>query len=266
MHGAFDHLAGPGIQRFDDDALVAALRADPGLASRGLRRWLANALDDEVRKAYWTYLKVAARLGWPKRPTFELEYIENTAEYYRRAAAANAVPTPLPVASRVLVLAWHHPSAPQLMAGVAEGRVLTLIAQRAQWMTALMGEGNTLSFRAPGSGIRLLRGFREGRAIACMIDFCYAESAHVEGPFLGFRVRTPMGVLSLASRFDYRLMLIGYQDGVPVVADEMDAGGQPVDALADWANRGLQRQIEADPAAWLLWPTLDRRACDLAYD
>lgn len=266
VHAAFDHIAQAATQRFDDDALIAALRADPELASRGLRRWLAAALDDEVRKAHWTYRKVASRLGWPKRPTFESEYIENSADYYRCAASVSATAASLPMAPRELWLAWHHPAAPRLMAGVADAGVLTLIAQRADWMLALMGERNTLSFRAPGSGIRLLRAFREGRAVACMIDFCYPESACAEGPFLGFRVRTPIGVLALASRFGYRLTLIGYRGGTPTIAARVDATGRLVDELVDWANHGLQQQIAADPAAWLLWPTLDRRACDLDYD
>lgn len=262
-------LAVPGWRPdmpLDDDALVAHLRARAEPTScHALANWLAGPLEHETRKAYWSYAQAAQRLGWRVRPTFSAHYLQRQAEYYLSAAYARPAAPAFAVPPATLILTWHHPAAPVLMAGVRATGVLTLIAQRAEWMGVLMGEGNLLAFRDAGSSMRLLRAFRQQRVVSCMIDFCYDDTAYVEGPFLGHRARTPRGVFALAERFGYVVWLVSFADHRPYVAARFAAGTHGVAALVAQVNALLEAEIRSDPPAWLLWPALDRRVTDFDY-
>jgi hypothetical protein len=255
---------------FDEDDLVAALKKMsclPHVASR-LRRWLMTPMDREMRKAYWAYVKAAERLNMPHRATFELEYLESWVDYYLHAATVVASDSTITNSAkeRTIFLTWHHPEAPLLMAKIKSLGALTLIAQEAHWMLELMGSGNTLLFRNPSSSISLLKAFRKGRSIACMIDYCYDETVNVKAPFLGYQASTPSGLLILASRFGYQIDFVSYKNkGIFKVAST-HASNRTSQDLAAWINTHLEHEIIAEPARWLLWPSVDRRWRDVQYD
>ncbi|ANP90593.1 hypothetical protein BA011_32315 (plasmid) [Rhizobium leguminosarum] len=216
-------------------------------------------MDAEMRQAFWVYTQVCRRLEMPIRKTFETEYLNSWAEYYFYAAGAKRCSGSNDFPPKRIYLAWHQPEAPRLMAWIARLGALTLLAQQARWMVDLMGEGNTLLFRSRGSLARLMRSLKGGQPVACMFDYCYAETASVDAMFLGFSSRTPSGLLTLAARFGYELVLVSYLDGDARIVATVDAAGQPPKELASLINHHLQQQILRDPSRWLLWPSLNSR-------
>ncbi|MDO9048871.1 MAG: hypothetical protein Q7U66_14220 [Methylobacter sp.] len=255
---------------FDEDDLVAALKnmsCAPHMVSR-LRRWLIPHMDREMHKAYWAYVKAAERLNMPYRATFELEYLESWADYYLHAATAVAsdASTLDGAKERTILLTWHHPEAPLLMAKIQSLGALTLIAQEARWMLELMGAGNTLLFRNPSSGISLLKAFRKGQTIACMMDYCYDETVNVKIPFLGYQAATPAGLLMLASRFGYQIDFISYKNNSACIIASTHARNRTAEDLAVWINALLEHEIIAEPTRWLLWPSVDRRWRGVQYE
>ncbi len=256
---------------FDEDDLVATLKnmpSEPYVINR-LSRWLMVSMNDEIRKAYWAYGKAAERLNLPQRFTFELEYLTSWSEYYLHAATSVASDTTTvldSVKEHTILATWHHPEAPLLMSEIKRIGALTLIAQEARWMVDLMGASNTLLFRDnPSSAIHLLRAFRKGRSIACMIDYCYDETVNVEAPFLGYQSATPIGLLMLASNFGYKIDLVSYKyNNACIIASEYASNWKAED-LAIWINSHLESEIISEPARWLLWPSVDRRWRNVRY-
>lgn len=250
---------------FDEDRFIADLRSSGGKPSHGIRSALSSVRHDEIRKANWIYSQVAHRLGWQQRPTFEAEYLENILHFYLCAATATPSNSEFTPKKGDLLLSWHHPLWPSLISRVTGSDILVLLAQQAEWMTDFVSPENSLLFREEASLLRLLKAYRQGRPVACMMDFCYSGTSFVEGKLLGHHVQTPSGVLELAKRFNYQVVFLGVEDGEMSALDSIDASQHSIEYMADWYNSHLEAQITLDPATWLLWPSFDIRCMDMRW-
>lgn len=245
-----------------EDELVEALRSihrrDIRFPIGNLANELTKPMGLEADQAWWVYNCIARKMNFSPKNTFIPDYFNSWATYYWCAAIAKPCGSDSPK-PKTLYLTWHHAEAPLLLGHISQKGVLIMMAQHSQWMTELVGAENALQFRNLPSVLPLIRAFRDGRPIACMFDYCYPETAAIDVDFLGIPTRTPIGLLSLAIRFGYRLEMITYRDG-PVAVSDVEARGQTVESLALWANKILEQQILSDVGQWLLWPSLVHRS------
>lgn len=250
---------------FDEDVLVAQLadHLDDVDAMAAILAPTVVRFVPLARKGAWAAEQVAGNgVIAPPAASFRAAWLGSWARFYvnaARAARGDGVQLPTDVTERTLILTWHDPGYPLLLRDCGCTGALALLAQECSWMARALGPANLYVFREGGPPRELVRAMVSGRAVVAMFDYCYDETASVVAPFLGRPCRTPIGLMRLASRFGYSIQVVSWNKHRPEVALSLPVADIAPADLAAAINACLTQAIAANPEAWLLWPSLDRR-------
>lgn len=257
----------------DDDILVAhlaRLKARPRLQRREAARLLADE-EPAARRAQWAfghYLR-RARVDRTVPEDFVGRYLASCREAVLHLAngADDRIGVDLPSRPDGMLFAcWHFPEYPILLEAASRTNTLVLVASEHAWMEHLRRQGCLLCFRSGQFSGALGRAFRARRPVFAMLDYCYESSRHVVADFLSYPARTPVGVLRLAARSDYRIGLVSVRGRTLRVVQTIPTAGRAVEEIAGDLNAGIAREILRRPARWLLWPAVTQRWVGVDYD
>ena len=162
----------------------------------------------------------------------------------------------LPRSDRVLIVAWHFPELPKILAFAKQIRALLLVSQDAPWLASLKAAGCTLPFLTSSGPRELTSQMNAGRIVGAMMDHVHPDTKTVVAPLLGHQVRVPSGVLELSAANNYTLSFIGPRNGKIDIVKSIDAAGQSAKDLAVWVNNCLGAEVERARERWLMWPSM----------
>jgi len=165
----------------------------------------------------------------------------------------------LPASERILVVGWHFPELPLILAWAKRARLLALVSQDAPWLEDLRQAGCTANFRMEADVQRLVAEMGHGRNIAAMLDHVYPDTEQVRANFLGRPARTPCGILKLGISLGYTLALVAPRGEKIQVVATAKAEGMDVAGLAGLVNGWIEKEIVARPERWLMWSALPYR-------
>lgn len=257
----------------DEEILVASLSSkleDP-IAVREECTQFVERYETIAKKANWAYQHFLRQTG--SRSTFlnyfQTDFLQAWCDFFKYAAMANLnqkIEIPITDYRQKLILTWHFPEYPLLVPEVCTNNILLVAAQKTNWMVSAAGLENLYLFRSGSTGISLIRAFKEQRPIAAMLDYCYDESSHITANFLSYPARTPIGLFTLAEKFNYQIELLSFRDAECVVIDSFWANQGTILDNVIRVNQVIEKEILTDPARWLLWPSVDRRWIGTDYE
>jgi hypothetical protein len=245
-----------------EDILIRKLTEENNSINRKelIKEFLISEIFPLTKKILWAFdeiKKVNPILSNIDNTKFINEFYERQFEFYENILKVGSLKKNKIDFSRTVLFSYHFSKYPFIANFLDTDNIKILVARNSFWIQNIFNSSNLINFRESGK-FQIIKSFIKGETFFSMFDYNYQETRSIKSNFLSISSNTPIGLIELTKKYDYKLKILGVEN-FEITVTEIKTKDKSVQELADELNNVLSLKIINNPSDWLLWPSIDRR-------